>query len=639
MTPELEQITRLMHEVADRAYAELIEALGPDEAAEQWAELFLRTGADVYLNLEQLDLPRAVAVGGITMAEGMGFAGPDCPLPSDLYKLFWDVRGVAALRTIYDHFGYGEPPYQFMFEGFEARAVITGGMGVVLEAYDRALDRKVAIKLWSQDGPAAQNALLAEAKTLAKFTHPNVVSIYGTGCWRERVYFVMEWIDGADGYAWLQQPRTWREVLEVFLAAGEGLAAAHDAGIQHRDFKPSNMLIGNDGRVVVADFGLADSLGVVGSDDDDDDDDEDKPEYPLDVVTATLLLDVIERMAEDLAAAEALEQPLVEESAADEPDAEQPAKVVGTRCYVAPECLRFEGGDARSDQFSFCVALWEALHGCRPYAGRSRTDVLESIERGAIQHGPRTHLVPHWLSRVVRKGLAEDPDQRFGSMRELLQALRDEPPEVEESDEADASAVDEGAAGLLNAPATGGPTWRTVLGATLGASLGAMVLGGLLVRGAMLEAFEQGRESERASRDQPIAELMPSGETDSREIMPSLTADMPCVLSEYDPTPVDPVVLEVCQMIRRNDFQGANQRWLAVYEERLQARREVGGDTLIVARTFDAHAKTLKPDAAEVATGFAHVSAGMAVVALPKSDPRQVEAVQLSSLANPDRGR
>jgi serine/threonine protein kinase len=621
MTPEFEQITGLMREVSDRAYADFIEAVGPDEAAERWAVLFADTGADAYLKLEWLDIPRTVALGGITMAEGMGFMGPDCPLPTDLYDLFWEVHGVAILRKLYDHLGYGELSYQLMFEGFETRAVITGGMGVVLEAYDRALDRKVAIKLWSQDGPAAQDALLAEAKTLAKFTHPNVVTIYGTGCWRERVYFVMEWIDGADGHAWLQQPRTWREVVEVFLAAGEGLAAAHDAGIQHRDFKPGNMLIGNDGRVVVADFGLADSLGVVVTDDDEDDDaaDDDKPQYPLDVVTATLLLDVIERMAEDLATAEALEEAVAEEPAAEEPVAEQPAKVVGTRCYVAPECLRFQGGDARSDQFSFCVALWEGLHGCRPYAGHSRTDVLESIERGAIQIGPRTCHVPHWLSRVVRKGLAEDPDQRFGSMRELLQALRDEPPEVEESDaETHASEVDEGAAGLLNAPAAGGPTWRMLLVT----SLGTMVLGGLLVLGAMVVAFEHGRESGLASRDQPIADMTPNREADSREMEPSLAADMPCALADDDPRPVDPVVLEVCQMIRRDDFVGASQRWRRAYDERLDEGVPVGVDTLIVARTFDARAMMLQPgEPAAEAAGFARYWAGEAGEAVVPGEP------------------
>jgi hypothetical protein len=144
-----------------------------------------------------------------------------------------------------------------------------------------------------------------------------------------------------------------------------------------------------------------------------------------------------------------------------------------------------------------------------------------------------------------------------------------------------------------------------------------------LVRGAMLDAFEHGRESERASRDQPIAERVSSHEADLEE--------MPCVLKDYDPRPVDPVVLEVCELIRRDDFQGANDRWLAVFDERLAKGIAVGGDTLIIARTFDARAKALPTGEAATATvaGYARYWAGEAFNKLPKSDLRQGEARQL----------
>jgi serine/threonine protein kinase len=641
MTPANEQLAGHIREATDRAYADLIDAVGPGAAAEAWAMLVTETGADVYLEVDWLDSTRLIALGEVTAAAGLGFIGPERRLPADLLELYWDVAGAAILRKLHHGLGYAEPSYQFMFEGFETRAVVTGGMGMVIEAFDPELVRKVAIKLWSQDGPEAQAALLAEAKTLARLTHPNVVTIYATARWRERVYFVMEWIEGTDGHGWLQQPRTWQEVREVFLAAGEGLAAAHDAGIQHRDFKPGNMLIGNDGRVVVADFGLADSLAtavpvpappepvdaVAGDEADDAFEDLDLPvdagagdeaDDALEDVAAKVARLVIDAAGTDDEAfedvARRIAHLLVDGAAPELGDAvgsagpQRPVRVVGTRCYVAPERVRLQPGDGRSDQFSFCVALWEALHGQRPYAGHSIADVLESIERGEIQNGPRTRHVPHWLSRVVRKGLAEDPDQRFASMRELLQALRDEPPDYEESD------------AEIDAPA-GGPTWRTLLGAT--------VLGGLL-----MGAVEYGRALERSSADRSIAE------TELRPTESSSAAEMPCVLSEYDPTPVDPVVLEVCAMIRRDDFEGANERWLAVYEERLQAGLEVGGDTLIVARTFDAHAKALQDEsAAAEAADLARHWAGQAAVALPKSDTRQVEAVQLASPVNPDRSR
>jgi hypothetical protein len=584
-----EDLSSRIRATLHRALTDLTRERGRERALEEWARIVEEHAASVHL--EDPDETNYELYAALGQYGGLA-AGPltvpqlrhmvPSHLPDELAGLYHAIVDTTTLRLLHQRMGY-EDPAGFMFDRFETIDVMTGGIGMVIQAYDPELDRIVALKLWMAAGVASQAGSLAEAKILARLTHPNVVTVHDIGWWKDRLFFVMEWIEGTDVREWLAKPRTWREVREVFLAAGEGLAAAHDAGIQHRDFKPDNILIGDDGRVVVADFGLADPTGAL---------ERDEPQSPGE---------------------------------------EQP--VIGTRSYVAPERLRRGRGDARSDQFSFCVALWEALHGLRPYAGHSIDDVLESIERGEISSGPLTPQVPHWLSRVVRKGLAEDPGQRFANMRELLQALRDEPPEVEESDaETDASVVGESAAGLLNAPAAGGPTWRMLLGATIGATLGAMVLGGLLVRGAMLDAFEHGRALERASRDQLIADMTPNREADLGEMEPSLAADMsnheadmPCALSEYDPTPVDPVVLEVCQMIRRDDFEGANARWLAESDERDQAGRPSGADSLIIARTFSARVDDLMQGAPEAASEAARRARHWANLAADKlrDDPRR----------------
>ena len=232
---------------------------------------------------------------------GLGLDTPSLPpprlLPDDLGALFRSITRVANLRSV----GLDdEPPY--IFNGFETFDAKIGGMGLLIAGYDPKLDRKIAIKLWIDSDPSAHQRLLAEAKTLAKLSHPNVVTVYETGIWEGRVYFVMEWIDGQDGHDWiLQRPANsdWREVQRVFLGAGQGLAAAHAQGIAHHDFKPANLLIGKDGRVLLADFGLAHSL------------------WP---------------------------------GEADEPRAES-GRPRGTPSYMAPERLRGEGGDARSDIF------------------------------------------------------------------------------------------------------------------------------------------------------------------------------------------------------------------------------------------------------------------------------------------------
>ncbi|HWM87260.1 MAG TPA: serine/threonine-protein kinase [Kofleriaceae bacterium] len=246
-----------------------------------------------------------------------------------------------------------------------------GAMGVVYAAYDASLDRKVAVKLVRDpDRPAAHARLLREAHALAQLSHPNVVAVFDVGTHGDQVFVAMEFVAGTTLRSWLMGTRGWREVLAVFRRAGEGLAAAHSAGIVHRDFKPDNLLIDGDGRVRVGDFGLA----------------------------------LIERDRNPVSDAPV-----------------RFAAASGTLAYMAPEQQTGRGPtDARADQFSFCVSLHEALCGERPFGAEDAPDLVERIAAGAIRPPPRGRVVPAWLRKIIRRGLADDPDARYPSMDALL---------------------------------------------------------------------------------------------------------------------------------------------------------------------------------------------------------------------------
>ncbi len=278
-----------------------------------------------------------------------------------------------------------------------------GGMGIVVAAYDPQLDRKVAIKLVrpAVGGSLASAAeggrmrLLREAQAMAKLAHPNVVAVHDVGTVDDQVFVAMEFIDGPSLRGWLAKPRSWRAVLEVFRQAGQGLNAAHQQGLIHRDFKPDNVMIGRDERVVVMDFGLV--RASVRSED---------SELPTEPRA---------RVNDDVPTAP-LDSHLTEVGS-----------LLGTPAYMAPEQLAGNAADASSDQFSFCVALYEALYGERPFAGKSVVQLITSMMDGAIQPEPRATLVPRWLRAVVLRGLANQPEQRFASMHELLAALASDP--------------------------------------------------------------------------------------------------------------------------------------------------------------------------------------------------------------------
>ncbi|HWB76553.1 MAG TPA: serine/threonine-protein kinase, partial [Nannocystaceae bacterium] len=281
-----------------------------------------------------------------------------------------------------------------------------GGLGVVFAAYDPSLDRRVAIKLLqartiaADDAELARARLVREAQAIARLAHPNVVAVHDVGTYEleqsldgvlpRGVFVVMEYIDGEDLDAWVRaRPRHWSDVLAVYLAAGRGLAAAHRAGLVHRDFKPGNVLIARDahgadalGRARVLDFGLVRAHGWA--------DTPQRPDRDAPARAATLT---------------------------------RVGGVLGTPAYMAPEQHAGTAADARSDQYAFCVALWEALFGVRPFAGDD-ADALASAKLALeLVPPPSSSRVPQAIVRALRRGLSPRPEQRFADMAALLDAL------------------------------------------------------------------------------------------------------------------------------------------------------------------------------------------------------------------------
>jgi hypothetical protein len=270
------------------------------------------------------------------------------------------------------------------------RALGQGGMGVVFRARDRRLERDVAIKVGSLVSPSALRRVEREAIALAKLSHPNVVVVHQVGELNGRLYIAMELVAGGNAREWLAAaPRTWREIVALYVDAARGLAAAHAAGFVHRDFKPDNVLVGGDGRPRVADFGLV----------------------------------------RDVSSSE----PAASDGGAPTPGSRTSERVteagviVGTPAYMAPEQLEPGEIDAAADQFAFCVSLWEALHGVRPFRASGRGAMMRAGLRAQIVAGRITPAerrgVPRRVDAIVRRGLAADPAKRWPSMGALIAAL------------------------------------------------------------------------------------------------------------------------------------------------------------------------------------------------------------------------
>ncbi|HEX2870009.1 MAG TPA: protein kinase [Polyangiaceae bacterium] len=268
-----------------------------------------------------------------------------------------------------------------------------GGMGRVYEGYDPELQRPVAVKLLHSSFDAEW--LSREARALAKLSHPNVVAVYDVGTFRARVFVAMELVDGTTLRQWVaEQPRKLEELLAIAIQAGRGLAAAHDAGLLHRDFKPDNVMVGRDGRVRVLDFGIVKAF-----------------KQPT---TSSVVKLAPEQAATPSTLAAAVDRG---NSGID--------TLAGTPAYMAPEQLSGELMTPATDQFSFCVSLWELLYGQRPFAPEKLLALGMGLGRNAVVPDVpvETGWVPNWLRRVVEKGLAIEPAERHASMVTLLDAL------------------------------------------------------------------------------------------------------------------------------------------------------------------------------------------------------------------------
>lgn len=305
-------------------------------------------------------------------------------------KQYFDPAEVTRVDDVTLPDGQGDAPGPRQGETLGRYLVLEtlgqGGMGVVVAAYDSVLDRRVALKLLharASADPDNRARLLREAKALARLSHPCVVDVYDVGEIDDRVFIAMEHIDGPNVRTWVRdESPSSAKVLAVYRTAARGLQAAHDAKIVHRDFKPDNVIIGADGRARVTDFGLALEAKVAS-------------ETQLEANTTAAIVGRVT----------------------------QAGSVMGTPAYMPPEQHAGKPTDHRSDQFSFCVSLYESLYRVRPFSGTNGAEYCAAIERGEVPPPPPTVAVPRRVHRALVRGLSASPQDRFGSMRQLLRAL------------------------------------------------------------------------------------------------------------------------------------------------------------------------------------------------------------------------
>ena len=282
-----------------------------------------------------------------------------------------------------------ERPGQRIGRYFVLSKLGQGGMGEVFSGYDEELDRRVALKVVRQRlaGSRGQERMLREAQALGRLSHPNVVQIHDVGEFDGELFLAMEFVKGVTLRAWQARHDPASEVhrsalIDMYMQAGRGLAAAHAAGIVHRDFKPDNVIVGDDGRARVLDFGLA------------------------------------------------TDEPRAAESAGRGVDLDgltDAGSILGTPAYMAPEQFMARPTDARTDVFAFSVALYDALYGEMPFEGTTLAGREAAVLAGQVRTAPVDSKVPAWLRAVLLRGLARDPADRFGSMEAMLVALADDP--------------------------------------------------------------------------------------------------------------------------------------------------------------------------------------------------------------------
>jgi serine/threonine protein kinase len=272
-----------------------------------------------------------------------------------------------------------------------------GGMGVVYRAHDPELVRDVAVKLLNTDAtstkdPATARArLVREARAMARLAHPNVLHVYDVGTTDDGVFIAMELVEGKSLGSVCEGDRPpWRQILRYYVDAGRGLAAAHAAGVIHRDFKPENVLVGTDERVRVGDFGLAGG--------------------PAALERSTSQDSELDRDSGDLQVSGSLTRT---------------GALLGTPKYMAPEQEAGGTASASSDQFSFCVALYEALYGRPPFAGSTVAEYRHEVRHGRVQDPPADSKVRGWIHTEIVRGLAVDPTERHPALDPLLDRLEE----------------------------------------------------------------------------------------------------------------------------------------------------------------------------------------------------------------------
>jgi tetratricopeptide (TPR) repeat protein/predicted Ser/Thr protein kinase len=281
-----------------------------------------------------------------------------------------------------------------------------GGMGVVYTAYDDQLDRKIAVKVLrgeaTRQDSMGRTRLLREAQAMARLSHPNIVTVHEVGDHEDQIYIAMEFVRGQSLDSWLRgKPlKPWRAVLDTFIRAGRGLEAAHRADIIHRDFKPHNVLVGDDGVVKVLDFGLARAVEHAGSEE----------------LSATPESGAYNQRSDGTEGNSLLDVPLTRTGA-----------IMGTPAYMAPEQHEGRVATAQSDQFSFCVSLYEGLYGLHPFDCTTLGALIAGVTTGRLREPPTGGKIPAWLRRVLVRGLAVEPERRYPSMTALLADLGRDP--------------------------------------------------------------------------------------------------------------------------------------------------------------------------------------------------------------------
>lgn len=302
----------------------------------------------------------------------------------------------ASTRASFEQLPVGTELGRYVILGLRG----AGGMGVVYGAYDPKLDRKVALKLVRResDDREADARLLREAQAMAKLAHPNVVTVHDAAILGDAVCIEMEYVDGVTLEEWTHG-KAWPDVLDVYLQAGRALAAAHEKGLVHRDFKPTNAIVDATGRVRVLDFGLA--RGVEAPSDTSDPDLSEKAATREEIAASPTSLPTLPRTMTGLSA--------------------------GTPAFMPPEQWRGKPVDGRADQYAFAASLFDALYGTLPFPTASYASMKSAAARGSIATRPAGTKVPAFIDRAIVKALAYDPLDRHASIDALLEALSRDP--------------------------------------------------------------------------------------------------------------------------------------------------------------------------------------------------------------------